>query len=224
MCYDLIYNNFDKADRLHGLIRQSIQLLSALILMDLIRGLIMKSKLTYERLHELLHYNPKTGLFTRKKSVGRNGRHKTGTIVGCRNTKGYNVTTIDSVFYRMNRLAFLYMEGYFPENQVDHKNQITWDDRWCNLREITNVCNIRNSGNPKNNTSGVKGVSLMNRNSKWVAYMTINCKRKVLGEYRDFDDAVCARLAGEQCVGWEGCESNSPAYQYVKKHILKRYQ
>ena len=34
------------------------------------------------------------------------------------------------------------------------------------------------------------------------------------------DDAVCARLAAEQCLNWEGCDSNSSAYQFVKKYIL----
>lgn len=35
-------------------------------------------------------------------------------------------------------------------------------------------------------------------------------------------NAVCARLAGEQCLDWEGCDSNSPAYKYVKENIQCR--
>jgi len=32
--------------------------------------------------------------------------------------------------------------------------------------------------------------------------------------------AVCARLAAEQCLDWERCDSNSPAYQYVQNNII----
>ena len=49
--------------------------------------------------------------------------------------------------------------------------------------------------------------------------MCINYKKIYLGIYKDFDEAVCVRLAVEQCVNWEGCDSNSPAYQYVQKML-----
>ncbi|MCP4373526.1 MAG: hypothetical protein GY797_36295 [Deltaproteobacteria bacterium] len=49
--------------------------------------------------------------------------------------------------------------------------------------------------------------------------LCINGINKYLGTYNNFDNAVCARLAGEQCVNWSGCDSNSPAFKYVKGHI-----
>ena len=80
-------------------------------------------------------------------------------------------------------------------------------------------CNLRNTGNFAHNTSGVKGVSWSKLTNKWEACIKINRKKKHLGMYKNFDDAVCARLAGEQCLDWEGCDSNSPAYLYVKEML-----
>ena len=53
-----------------------------------------------------------------------------------------------------------------------------------------------------------------------MAHIRIMKKYYNLGRYADFDEAVLARLATEQCLGWEGCDSSSPAYQYAKKHNL----
>lgn len=35
----------------------------------------------------------------------------------------------------------------------------------------------------------------------------------------DFDEAVCYRLAAEQCLNWSGCYDNSSACKYVKENI-----
>ncbi|MDP8268225.1 MAG: hypothetical protein P9L97_05800 [Candidatus Tenebribacter davisii] len=44
-------------------------------------------------------------------------------------------------------------------------------------------------------------------------------KVKSLGQYREFGNAVCARLAGEQCVDWDKSDLNSPAHKWVKENI-----
>jgi len=92
---------------------------------------------------------------------------------------------------------------------------IKYHNWWDNLREATQQCNQRNVGTRSDNTSGVKGVTWHKRDKQWVAQICVNKKNKSIGYYADFDDAVCARLAAEQCVDWAGCDSSSPAYQYV---------
>ena len=37
-----------------------------------------------------------------------------------------------------------------------------------------------------------------------------------LGLYDDMANAACARLIGEQCLGWEGCYSSSPSFKYIQ--------
>ena len=45
-------------------------------------------------------------------------------------------------------------------------------------------------------------------------------KLKNLGYYQSFNEAVCARLAGEQCLEYNIYDSNSTAFQYVQ-NILR---
>ena len=124
-----------------------------------LRGFIMsKKKLTQKRLKELLHYDPETGIFTRIKKV-RGGLGENPNEAGSIKTKhDYRIIGIDNKSYKASRLAFLYMEGYFPENIVDHKNRIKSDDRYKNLRQVTQQCNVKNCSIRKNNKSGVSGV------------------------------------------------------------------
>lgn len=46
---------------------------------------------------------------------------------------------------------------------------------------------------PRNNTSGVRGVSYIKSKSRWRAYMTINGKLKILGTFKDKQAAIDAR-------------------------------
>lgn len=115
------------------------------------------SKLTQEKLKELLIYEPETGLFFRKKW----NKH-----IGCRDNTGYIKIQLLCTVYKAHRLAFLYMQGFMPEF-VDHINRNTYDNRWCNLRAVTHSENIRNAKIAKNNKSGYKNVSLLR--GKWRA-------------------------------------------------------
>lgn len=49
----------------------------------------------------------------------------------------------------------------------------------------------------KNNTSGVTGVSWDKRDCRWVAYISPQKKKKSLGMYDDYFNAVCARKSAE---------------------------
>ena len=105
--------------------------------------------LTQARLKELLHYDPSTGIFTRLKTVSNNG--KKGAIAGgvCK-INGYRRIVVDYKTCIASLLAWLYMEGYWPEHEIDHINRIKHDDRWENLRHVTHQCNVRNSSISKN--------------------------------------------------------------------------
>lgn len=53
---------------------------------------------------------------------------------------------------------------------------------------------------PKNNTSGVKGVSWNSKKRKWEAYIKFKGRKCGLGLYADIKDAAAARKAAEQRV------------------------
>jgi len=174
-------------------------------------------------LMSVLNYDKITGLFTWKTKVSR--KIVPGQITGCpRANNGYLRIGINGKTYYAHRLAWLFVYGYFPEHQIDHINRDRTDNRIKNLREATQSCNSRNCKTPKNNSSGVKGVFFDKVNRKWVAVIRAKGKNRYLGRYKHLANAVCARLAGEQALGWNGCDSSSPAFLYVKsmqKNIMK---
>jgi len=182
----------------------------------------MNKKAYSEKLKTILSYNHETGIFIWK--IPKPGGIKVGDIAGTLRTDGYIQIEADRKLYYAHRLAWFFKYGYSPENNIDHIDRIKHHNWISNLREVSNQCNARNCGNFINNTSGVKGVSWDKNRGKWFAHVAINNKPKNLGEYFSFSNAVCARLAAEQCLDWEGCDSNSPAYQYVQKNILSDKQ
>ena len=182
----------------------------------------MKKAITQVELKKILHYDSHTGAFTWL--VGGKGRSGIGTVAGTQNKEnGYSQITVNCRIYLSHRLAWLYMKGYFPEHDIDHKDQVKDNNKWSNLRESTQGCNRRNIGNQNNNTSGVKGVCWYRAKGKWVVQIDINKKHKNIGRFSDFADAVCMRLATEQCLGWEKSEANSPAYLWVRENVQKPY-
>jgi len=159
--------------------------------------------LTQARLKEFLHYDPDTGIFTRIKTVGCVSK---GSVAGWVNTHGYLQTRIDKQYYLLSRLAFLYMEGMFPAEFVDHENHKRQDNRWINLRHASRTDNSRNYTKRKDNTSGHVGVSWYPRYQQWLARISHNGKRICLGYYDTKEKAMAAR------------RSASEEYKYHKNH------
>jgi hypothetical protein len=141
---------------------------------------------TQERLKELLHYNPDTGVFTRRVSVARGG--KAGDTVGTVQKKGYVVIKIDGKVYYAHRLAWLYMTGEWPANEIDHKNLDKSFNAWGNLREATSSQNAANRLGWS--ATGFKGVA--KSGSGYRAEIQVNGKRRNLGSFRTPEEAHAA--------------------------------
>ena len=147
--------------------------------------------LTQERLKELLDYDPETGVFVRKAS---RGTAKAGSVAGCMYNTGYIMIRIDSKDYTAHRLAWLYVYGCWPTNQIDHINRVKDDNRLCNLREATQSENNWNVGKYKNNKSGLTGVSWHNSTKKWQAQISVNGKLIYLGLFDTPEEGHAAYL------------------------------
>ena len=153
--------------------------------------------LTQSKLKKYVSYNPDTGVFTWKKIPPKTSSTKVGNEAGCDNGHGYLVFMIEGVMYRAHRLAFLYMKGKMPKKYVDHINGKKSDNRWCNLREVDENQNAKNSRLQKNNKSGVSGVHWNSSRLKWKSIIWNKNKSIYLGEFEDFFDAACVRKSAE---------------------------
>ena len=174
--------------------------------------------MTQEYLKSILRYNPGTGIFTRRKSTCR---WKKGEVAGSVNSEGYFAIRIKTKHYLAHRLAWLYVYGYFPEFNIDHINRDKTDNKICNLRHVSDICNARNRGKRCDNKSGVTGVSWREDNKKWRSIITVNRKTKHLGNFKNISDAVKARYEAELKYNWLECQTDSSAYRYLKdKNLL----
>lgn len=144
----------------------------------------MKTRtLTAERLRELLVYDPETGVFT-----------KSGTPVGTRTHQGYLEVWVDGVKHSAHRLAFLWMTGAWPRNVVDHINRIREDNRWFNLRDVTQAANSANR--PPSKYGLPRGVQ--RKGLRFQARLKSGSQEIYLGLYATPEEAHAAYLAA--CV------------------------
>ena len=148
----------------------------------------MMTCISQERLHELVDYNPDTGVFVSKTS---RGRVKAGSILGCDNGDGYLRFSLDGKDYFAHRLAFLFMYGYLPD-VVDHANGVRCDNRASNIRPANNSLNARNSSKKRYSLSRFKGASFNRKIKKWVAYIRAGGNLIYLGKYNTDVEAAFA--------------------------------
>ena len=150
--------------------------------------------ITAEELRSILHYDPLTGVFTRIRSAHPN---RVGAVVGSA-SHGYIRIRLLGKCYPAHRLAWLYVYGTWPKNQIDHINRNRSDNRIANLRDVTNQQNMCNAGDYSTNTSGRKGVYWDKRDSRWRACITDNGRYLSLGYFSTQAEAVAARVAAEK--------------------------
>lgn len=67
-----------------------------------------------------------------------------GKEVGSITKGGYRIVWINEKHHYVHRLAWLYMTGLWPVNDLDHINGDSSDNRFSNLREATTAQNIQN--------------------------------------------------------------------------------
>lgn len=157
--------------------------------------------LTQDRLKYLIHYDPETGVMTRR--VSTSNCVKVGDIIKGKSVRGYRRAMVDGIRYKAHDLAWLYMTGRFPEHIVDHIDCNPDNMRWTNLREATQQQNCFNRSASRNNTSGFKGVKWHKSSQRWEGWVGFNHGRVFAGSFSSKDHAARAvmslreRLYGE---------------------------
>ena len=137
-----------------------------------------------------LSYDPETGRFTWIEYPG--GPVRAGQRAGCKDCHGYRHVKIAGKKLAEHRLAWLFVHGFDPPEQVDHINGIKDDNRIANLRLATAAENGQNVGKRRKNKSGYKGVHWHARGKKFQAQIMANGRRKSLGLFKSAEEAAAA--------------------------------
>ena len=172
-----------------------------------------------EILNQLFIYDSETGSLFRKYSI-LEGEIETPRLVETLDNGYLRVRITDSfgkaVLYQVHRIAYYMHSGIDPlGNQIDHINGLTTDNRFENLRIVTNTVNSRNKKMRNNNTSGFTGVYWYKRDRKWQARIKINNKYKHLGCFDTIEEAIAAR---ESAI--IEFNRNNPLQAYSERHGL----
>jgi hypothetical protein len=151
-------------------------------------------------LREMFHYDPHTGLLTRKRA-GKGGNAPIGDAVGCPNASGHLRVKMKARGYAVHRLIWRMVTGEDPElDVIDHKDLNPANNRWGNLRRVSYSINCLNS----NRTNKSKVYPGVHRNKgRWVARIGVNYRRVHLGYFDNVEDAIAARKAAEVQLGTE---------------------
>lgn len=140
--------------------------------------------LTQQRLMSLVSYDPETGVFMRF-----------GRRAGALHKFGYRQIMLDGRSYKEHRVAWLYVHGRWPSQQIDHINHVRDDNRIANLREASVAQNLANSIVRSDNKSGLKGVRYDRRCKRYCARIFENGKFRHIGCYKTAEEANAAYFA-----------------------------
>jgi hypothetical protein len=138
-------------------------------------------------------YNPDTGVITGVRS----------RPIGHFDDKGYLRVNLGKGhgYIRAHRLAWFLMTSELPDGDIDHINRIKHDNKWSNLRIATCSENASNADVRPDNKHGIKGVCFETRDKFFLVQISIAGIRTVVGRYKDFFEACCARKSAENRSG-----------------------
>lgn len=161
------------------------------------------TNLTQEYLRSILHYDPLTGVFMWKGKRAR--RDMQGVVAGTIGRSGHVKICINKSLYYAHRLAWFYMTGNWPKNQIDHIDGNPASNIFTNLRDVSRSVNEQNRKKAnKNSKTGFLGVSWSAERNKYVAAITSNNKVTSLGRFNTLKEACDAYLAAKRKLH-EGC-------------------
>ena len=136
-------------------------------------------------LQHMLHYDPLTGVWTWIHPPPHS-KIRAGDIAGRITQQGRRQIRLNYGFYYSSRLAWFYMTGEWPKDQIDHINRIKDDDRWENLREATQSQNSYNRAWTEE-SGDLRGIRCCGNQ------FAVSIGNEYLGLYKTIEEAVTVR-------------------------------
>jgi hypothetical protein len=142
-----------------------------------------------DRLRLVLSYDKTTGVFERLIKVNRNS--VIGEEVGSVNrVNGYRYIRIDGRAYLHHRLAWFYVHGQWPDDQIDHIDGNRLNNSVVNLRPASSKQNRENRELSTSNKTGYRGVFYRKDKDKYRASVKHNGKSQHLGYFNTAEEAA----------------------------------
>lgn len=166
---------------------------------------VFEMTITQEEIKEIVKYSQETGVFIWISS--RSNKIKIGDTAGNiwinqHNRKKYHRLWLSGRLYLAHRVAWIYMTGSWPNDQIDHIDGNGLNNKWENLREVSGSENQQNTRMKRTNTTGICGVVWNKNANKWQAAINIYNKAVYLGLFENIFDAACARKNAEVKYGF----------------------
>ena len=158
---------------------------------------IADSCLTAERLRSLVHYSETLGLFTRLVDVRK---YKAGTAAKGTLSHGYVRVSVGGRSYAAHRLAWLWMTGNWPKQDIDHIDGDRANNRWANLRDVSRSMNLENMHQAKshNKSTGLLGAHLHPQTGNYTSRIQVRGKDVYLGSFATPEAAHTAYIAAKR--------------------------
>jgi hypothetical protein len=153
------------------------------------------SKITADKIREVLDYNPDSGEFKWKKRLSQGTQ--AGTVAGCLNTMGYWQIGVLAEKHYGHRLGWLHYYGEWPQSEVDHIDGNPANNRINNLRLAGRSTNMQNLTRVNKKTqSGILGVHVTKQG--FSSKIMINYKSIHLGNFKTAEEAHAAYVAAKR--------------------------
>lgn len=134
----------------------------------------------------------------------RNNSAKIESEAGFIHHSGYRYVKLNDKQTSSHRILWYLRNGFkMPPKgmEIDHINGNRLDNSASNLWIVSSSVNSKNRSKRSDNSSGVAGVGFHKLTGTWWATISINKKRKHLGLFVDWFEAVCARKSAENLNG-----------------------
>lgn len=122
---------------------------------------------------------------------------------------------------RNGNLMYLhnYLMNYtpIPQQEIDHIDCNSCNNRKNNLRIISRQSNIDNTSVRIDNQIGIRGVSYNKRNKKYKCDFTHHKQRYYFKDWNSCEEAVCCRKYAEEYFNIEVLARNPLAQKYLDK-------